>query len=126
MVDDYFIDLLKRCREFPANLLLLATIVQQNLTSIEQVTAYVEKDGLPEMPGFGLFNWLENGVLVGDLWHFTPNDSIAENLAWWVAKNAEAWLELSALYRQQLTLEREVVAEKKITEKLIFAASPDG
>ena len=59
MMDDDFTKLLRRCLAYPANLLLLATIVQQNLTSIEQVTACAEKYGLPEMPEYGLFNWLE-------------------------------------------------------------------
>ena len=126
MMDDDFTKLLRRCFAYPANLLLLATIVQQNLTSIEQITAHAEKYGLPVMPEYGLFNWLENGVLVGDIWHFKPNDKIAEKLAWWAKKNSEALLELSDLYRQQLTREREVVEEKKITEKMIFEESSDG
>lgn len=120
MMEGDFTHLLRRNLAYPANLLLLAVIVQQNFTSIEQIKVAAKKYGLPEIPEFGLFNWLENGVLAGTIWQFKPNERIATKLAFWVQRNMEALTELSALYAQQLTREQEIGVEKKIVEKIRF------
>lgn len=126
MIESDFTHLLRRSLAFPANLLLLAVIVQQNFTSIEQVTVAAKIYGLPEIPEYGLFNWLENGVLEGTIWQFKPNEVIATKLAFWVQRNWEALSELSALYPQQLTREQEIVVEKKIVDKIRFELLTDG
>lgn len=106
-------------KEYPAHYVVLACIIKENVTSLEELENYKSDYHLPGNYETGLQNLIDSEIIDGSLNKFTILDEDKAHLSVWVERN---WLLLKKFINHYSSKEENIVTEYEasLAEEFVF------